>query len=102
MIINKQDDDRVGLITIDVSNVINVNQLHYVLKENLGFPDFYGMNWDAFWDAITGLAEMPKKLVLIGWGNVEKILPNDASLMKSLLEKLNAKHPSWSCEVDYE
>ncbi|WP_231037507.1 barstar family protein, partial [Pectinatus frisingensis] len=21
-------------------------------------PDFYGMNWDAFWDAITGLGFM--------------------------------------------
>jgi len=102
MSFNKQDDYRIELITIDVSNVINANQLHGLLKENLNFPNFYGMNWDAFSDAITGLVEMPKKLVFIGWENVEKILPNDASLMKSILKKLNDKHPSWSCDVDYK
>lgn len=98
----EQNDDRIELITIDVTNVINSNQLHSLLKKNLDFPDFYGMNWDAFWDAITGLVEMPKRLILIGWENVEKTIPNDAGQMKNLLNKLNEKHPSWSCEVEYK
>ena len=99
---NGQNDDRVELVTIDVTGVANLNQLHNLLKKNLGFPNFYGMNWDAFWDAITGLVEMPKKLIFVGWENVEKTIPNDAVLMKNLLNKLNEKYPSWSCEVEYK
>jgi hypothetical protein len=26
------------------------------LSDALGFPDFYGRNWDAFWDSITSAA----------------------------------------------
>lgn len=98
----EQNDERNELVEIDVTNVTNSNQLHSLLKKNLDFPDFYGMNWDAFWDAITGLVEMPKKLILIGWDNVEKTIPNDAVLMKDLINKLNEKHPSWGSEVEYK
>ncbi|MEU2605993.1 barstar family protein [Streptomyces albus] len=35
-------------ITIDVSEVTDERALHLLLKRELGFPDFYGMNWDAF------------------------------------------------------
>ncbi|MEU6540552.1 barstar family protein [Streptomyces sp. NPDC047000] len=41
------------MITIDVSEVTDERALHLLLKRELGFPDFYGMNWDAFRDAIT-------------------------------------------------
>ncbi len=101
MINNEQNDDRAESVTIDVANITNSKQLHSLLKKNLDFPDFYGMNWDAFWDAITGLVEMPKKLILLGWENVEKTIPDDAILMKNLLNRLNEKHPGWSCEVEY-
>lgn len=99
---NEQNDDRIELINIDVSEVDSAYKLHNLLKKGLDFPDFYGMNWDAFWDAISGLVEMPKKLVFIGWDNIEKIIPDDATILKRLLNKLNEKHPSWGCEVEYK
>ncbi len=98
----EQNDDRIELVTIDLTNVKSSIQLHRMLKSNLDFPNCYGMNWDAFWDAITGLVEMPKKLILIGWKSVEEVIPNDAVLMINLLNKLNEKHPSWGCEVEYK
>ena len=54
-------------IIIDITEISDSKELQLVLKKELGFPDFYGLNWDAFWDAITGLVELPDKLVLIGW-----------------------------------
>ncbi|MFE9574497.1 barstar family protein [Streptomyces sp. NPDC006692] len=29
------------------------------LEREFDFPYFYGRNWDAFWDAVTGLVEIP-------------------------------------------
>lgn len=49
---------------------------------------FYGMNWDA----ITGLVELPERLVLQEWRNVVKKLPSDAEIMKRLLAKFNKDH----------
>ena len=31
--------------------------LHLVFKEKLGFPDFYGMNWNALIDCLSYLRE---------------------------------------------
>ncbi|MGE5405814.1 MAG: barstar family protein [Candidatus Saccharibacteria bacterium] len=95
------DKERKALVSIDVSNIKSADQLHKILKESLNFPDFYGMNWDAFWDAITGLIEMPEKLKLSGWYNIEKHIPKDAEIMVNLLTELNKKYPSLSCEVTY-
>ncbi|WP_196600877.1 barstar family protein [Pectinatus frisingensis] len=79
-----------------------IKQLHAILKRELSLPDFYGMNWDAFWDAITGLVEMPEKLIINGWENAVKNIPEDAEIMKKLFRKLNEKHPSWGCKVEYK
>ena len=79
-------------IVLAVSTINSSNELQVLLKEKLGFPEFYGMNWDAFWDAITGLVEMPERLTIIGWNELQKKLPRDAELMKKLLSDLNSKH----------
>ncbi|MED1955148.1 barstar family protein [Brevibacillus formosus] len=65
----KERDERVFHIAIDVSNVKSNEDLHSLLKSSLNFPDFYGMNMSAFWDAITGLVEMPINLTFIGWNS---------------------------------
>jgi RNAse (barnase) inhibitor barstar len=53
--------------TIDVGAVRSERELHALLKRELGFPDFYGMNWDALWDSITGLVEVPGELRFTHW-----------------------------------
>lgn len=98
----KFSDERADEIVINVNNVKTIEELHGILKDKLGFPDFYGMNWDAFWDTITGLVTMPKRLILIGWFNIESRLPRDSRIMKECLEELNESYPSWQCEVFYK
>ncbi len=88
-------------IEVDLSQVKNVVELHQVLKDKLGFPDFYGMNWNAFWDAITGLVEMPNKLVLLGWANIEEQIPSDAKVVTELLQDYNTEFKNWRCKVEY-
>lgn len=44
---------------IDLKNRDSINSFHSLMKEKLKFPEYYGMNWDAFWDSITGLVKMP-------------------------------------------
>lgn len=45
---------------IDVDKVDSSNDLQELLKLKLKFPDLYGQNWNAFWDTITGLVELPE------------------------------------------
>lgn len=76
-------------MTIDLGNINTVQELHLKFKTELGFPDFYGMNWDAFWDAITGLVEMPEELILINFEQLEDMLPSDAEILKELVTEYN-------------
>lgn len=76
------EDARAEEIVIDLSNVKSIKELHQVLKKELCFPEFYGMNWDAFWDAITGLVMLPQRLIIKGWSNIEKNYPKDSRIMR--------------------
>jgi len=54
-----ENNERKETVEINLNSVQNSEELHDLLKKKLDFPDFYGMNWNAFWDAITGLVELP-------------------------------------------
>ncbi len=97
-----EDDSRKEIVTIDVGKIQDSRELHYRLKRELELPDFYGMNWDAFWDAITGLVELPETISFEGWNTLEAVLPKDSQILWGLLSKFNEEHPSWKCNVIYK
>ncbi len=79
-------------MTLDVSEVATSRQLHETLAEQLGFPDYYGHNWDAFWDVLHDV-EMPRHLVFSGWGALKERLPRDAALLRECLDDFCARSP---------
>ncbi|MBQ2815831.1 MAG: barstar family protein [Clostridia bacterium] len=42
-------------IVLDFSACNRFRDVHSVLKEKFGFPDYYGKNWGALWDCLHGL-----------------------------------------------
>ncbi|MFX3635320.1 MAG: barstar family protein [Candidatus Pristimantibacillus sp.] len=96
------DEERKERVELEVGSIRNSGELHLLLQEGLDFPDYYGMNWDAFWDAITGLVELPETVVFIGWERMMAVLPNDARMLSDMFTQFNEEHPLWECEVKYE
>jgi RNAse (barnase) inhibitor barstar len=92
---------RVNQVVVVVGNVSRADELHQRLMTALDFPAFYGRNWDAFWDSITGLVEMPRILRLEGWLDLAVHLPRDAQLMKECLEKMQREDPEHAAKVEY-
>lgn len=74
---------------IDLREIINIQHLHDTFAEMLYFPEFYGNNWNAFWDSITGIVEMPKKLNLINWDKFEKKFEKDSKILKEIISDYN-------------
>lgn len=74
-------------VAIDVGSVHSERDLHAVLMRTLGFPSFYGMNWNAFWDAITGLIPMPAELCFTHWAELERRAPKAASALRRQLDR---------------
>ena len=93
--------NRQTLVTIDLSDINTARQLHASLAAALAFPSIYGMNWDAFWDAITGLVDMPQQLELRGWPAFATRLPHDAAILQRILARLAQDMPAQAAQVRY-
>lgn len=94
-------DDRRLLVEIDLAGVKTPEELQSLLARSLDFPDWYGCNWNAFWDAITGLVDMPRQLRLVGWAEFVARLPEDARLLRECLEDAEADLPTLAAQVEY-
>lgn len=93
---------RNACVVIDLSNVKTPKDLHNLLMEQLDFPGWYGCNWNAFWDAITGLVEMPETLQLNGWHEFESRLSGEAKLMHECLNDMTLiMYPQFASKVEY-
>lgn len=90
------------LAEIELGDIESIAQLHMRLMEKLNFPDWYGRNWDAFWDAITALVDMPLILRLKNWSEFERRFPRDAKLMNDCLQGMAQQYPSFAPQVEYE
>ncbi|WP_093904616.1 barstar family protein [Streptomyces sp. cf386] len=73
-------------VVIDLTGVRDAEELQRLLQRELMFPDFYGRNWSAFWDAITGLVELPRELTFTGWAAFSAALPAEARKLRGLLD----------------
>lgn len=92
---------RTPVVRIELGKVTSAQHLHALLMESLNFPGWYGRNWNAFWDAITALVEMPERLVLEGWQQFSLRMPGEAHLMRKCLEDMSKQYPHLSSTVVY-
>lgn len=42
-------------IILELSTCHYIREIHRLLKEKFGLPEYYGENWDALWDCLDGL-----------------------------------------------
>lgn len=89
------------IVTIHMENVKTPLELQHKLKQILGMPDFYGENWDAYWDAITGLISLPDELILDGWHKYKSIQREDAEKFERIMKEYNALEDYKHCECIY-
>ena len=85
----KEEGTRKKYVVINVENIKDSQELHKLLKSELEFPHFYGMSWDAFCDAITGLVQLPEVTIIKGYKILKKDLPQDAEILVNTLERYN-------------
>ncbi|MEU9584052.1 barstar family protein [Streptomyces werraensis] len=73
-------------LVIDLTEVRDAEGLQRLLQRELKFPYFYGRNWNAFWDAVTGLVDLPYELTFTGWAAFSASLPAEAGKLRELLD----------------
>lgn len=93
---------RKGQTAIDLRHVKTAHQLHELLKTSLQLPAYYGMNWDAFKDAIRDENALPHSLILRSWASLQAHLPHDASMLRKLLDEFVSGEPDVPFRVEYD
>ena len=52
------------IITLDLTGCKYLGEIHQRIKKAFDFPDFYGANWDAFWDLLRSECDADKVIVV--------------------------------------
>ena len=74
--------------TLDFTNIKYYLEIHSVIRQALDFPDYYGCNWDAFWDCLTDMVGRPIHIEIIGLDIIEKKFDDTAQTLFDILKEL--------------
>ena len=80
-------------MTIDLTGIDTEAAFHRLMRRELGFPEWCGANWDAFWDAIRGLVEMPECVVLQHWQGFAMACPRAMQVLRDIIARYNQEMP---------
>ena len=78
------------LYILDFTNIQYYLDFHQIIKKELDFPDYYGMNWDAMWDCLTDMLGRPIHIRIIGLDVLEKKFGDTAAKLIDILNELKA------------
>ncbi|MBQ3055447.1 MAG: barstar family protein [Oscillospiraceae bacterium] len=73
--------------TVDFRNVTHFLEMHAAIFEGLEFPDYYGCNWDAFWDCLKDMFGKSIQIEILGIDVIERLFDDDARIMLSTLKE---------------
>ena len=73
-------------VTLDVTGCQYLGELHQRIKKAFEFPDFYGENWDAFWDLLRSECDADK-IIVAGEDSVSEELSASVQTMRGILEE---------------
>lgn len=82
---------------VDLIGCENIFDLHQRFKEALDFPDYYGMNLDAFWDCISCDCDID----FVSIKGSKTICNELKPTMEKMLEILERNKGEWE-DFDYE
>lgn len=71
---------------LDLTGITSKAALHQLFKAELHFPDWYGVSWDAFWDCIVAVIEMPPELTLLHWEEFARQCPRDMEILRQVIQ----------------
>lgn len=99
--------DTPRIFTIDLTGCRYWDDMHNRIAKALDFPDYYGKNWDAFWDLIRG--ERDNAVIEIkGVSTMPQELQAEIPKMVACLEDniedmkwLKKQRPDFDCRFSY-
>lgn len=99
--------DEPQIITLDLRGGRNLDDMHRRIKIAFDFPDYYGENWNAFWDLLRGMGDN----TLVEIHGIASLPPNLKAQAEKMLvclddniaemAKLKQRRPDFDCRFAY-
>ncbi len=74
------------IIELDLTGCKYWSELHERIRKAFGFPEWYGKNWDAFWDMMWSECDADK-LIIRGEHTMPKEFAEELAIMHEILER---------------
>lgn len=89
------------IVILDLTDCRFLGEIHLRIKKAFDFPDFYGENWDAFWDLLWSECDA-NKIVVIGEKTVSKELIPSVEMVNKILQELKEDRKKYGDELEIE
>ena len=88
-------------IELDLTGCKYLSEIHERIRVAFDFPEWYGGNWDAFWDLLWSDCDADK-LIVKGENTLSKEFSDHLSTMHEILERNKKMWATSDCPFDYE
>ena len=86
-------------IILDLTGCKYLGELHERIRVAFDFPEWYGANWNAFWDFLWSECDSDE-VVIIGEKTIPKEFNDQLNIMHKVLDKLVKERYEDSCIYD--
>lgn len=88
-------------VVLDLSDCKYLSELHQRIKVAFDFPDYYGENWDAFYDLLC-MDSKAERIIIIGKSEMSLKLENQLERMCATIEDAKAHLAGFGIPLEYE
>lgn len=89
------------IVALDLTGCKYLGEIHQRIKEAFDFPNFYGENWDAFWDLLRTECNADK-VVVLGEGTVSKELESSVEMVNEVLKEFQEHCAKYGEQIEIE
>ena len=78
-------------IILDFSKCKYLGEIHLMLKEKFGLPEYYGENWDALWDCLRYLFDDKEYIIeLRNLDSLDEKLKKECQIMLRVFDRVSS------------
>ena len=89
------------IVTLDLTGCKYLGEIHQRIKKAFDFPDFYGENWDAFWDLLRTECDADR-INIYGEETVSEELKPSVKMIYEILKEFQEHCAKYDEQVEIE